>query len=206
MDISSLINNISNNCSKIQRKSFSKDSIITTYMEKRRQICILVSGKADLIRYNLNGSQDIIDKFNKNDIFGETFYPVNSNNELVVKATDNCEVLTFLYEDISTKCKSNCKYHSEIISNLLELIMNNTMHQNTRIEVLSKRTIREKLLTYFSILSSKNFNKNISLPFSLTSLADYLSVDRSAMMRELKSLTDEGFIVKEDKNTIKLLY
>ena len=73
-------------------------------------------------------------------------------------------------------------------------------------KVLSKRTIRDKLLTYFSILSNKNYNKIITIPYSLTTLADYLSVDRSAMMRELKSLSDEGFIIKESKNKIKLLY
>ena len=206
MDIQSLINNISTNCSKIQKKSFTKGDIITTYIEKRKQICILESGKADLIRYNLNGSQDIVDKFTKYDIFGEAFYPVNSNNELAVKATENCDVLFLIHSELSKKCKPNCKYHSELAENLLELIMNNSMHQNTRIEILSKRTIREKLLAYFSILSNKNYSKNITIPFSLTNLADYLSVDRSAMMRELKSLTDEGFIVKKSRNSIKLLY
>lgn len=206
MDIPSIVNSISSNCSRVQKKSFLKGDIITTYIEKRKQICILVSGKADLIRYNLNGNQDIVDKFTKNDIFGEAFYPVNSNNELAVKATENCEVLFFLYDNVITKCKPNCKYHSDFSIHLSELIMQNTIHQNTRIEVLSKRTIRDKLLTYFSILSNKNYSKIITIPFSLTTLADYLSVDRSAMMRELKSLTDEGFIVKENKNNIKLLY
>ena len=92
-----------------------------------------------------------------------------------------------------------------LISNLLELTLNNSIVQNTRIELLSKRSIREKLLSYFNILSTRNFTKNIELPFSLTSLADYLSIDRSAMMRELKNLTDEGFIKKHGKK-IKLLY
>lgn len=206
MGVLSLIDDISSNCCKIQKKLFSKGELITTYMEKRKQICILVSGKADLIRYNLNGNQEIVDKFSKNDIFGEAFYPVNGNNEFVVKATENCEVLIFLYDDVISKCKSNCKYHSDFSLYLSELIMQNTIHQNTRIEVLSKRTIRDKLLTYFSILSNKNYSKIITIPFSLTTLADYLSVDRSAMMREIKSLTDEGFIVKENRNSIKLMY
>lgn len=205
MDISNLTNNILCNCIKMQKKIFPKGSIITTYIQKRRQICILLSGKADLIRFGLNGNKDIVDRFNQNDIFGEAFYPVNNNNELFVVATDNCEILLFLYDDISVKCKSNCKFHSTLAANLLELVLNNAVHQNTRIEILSKRTIREKLLTYFSILSSKSFSKNITLPFSLTSLADYLSVDRSSMMREIKSLIDEGFIFKNG-NKIKLLY
>lgn len=205
MDISNFVENITCNCIKIQRKNFSKGSVITTYIEKRKQICILLTGKADLIRYDLNGNKDIVDCFSKDDIFGEAFFPVNTNNELFVLATEDSEVLLFLYDDIQLKCKNNCKFHYTLVSNLLELVLNNVVHQNTRIEILSKRTIREKLLSYFSILSKKSFSKNITIPYSLTSLADYLSVDRSAMMREIKSLIDEGFILKNG-NKIRLLY
>ena len=90
-------------------------------------------------------------------------------------------------------------------STILELTLKNAVHQNTRIEVLSKRTIREKLLTYLSILSSKDFSKSVTIPFSLTNLADYLSLDISAMIIYLNNLSDEGFIAKNG-NKIKLLY
>ena len=70
------------------------------------------------------------------------------------------------------------------------------MDLNTRIELLTKRTIREKLLGYFSILSTRSFSKTFLLPFSLTDLADYLSIDRSAMMRELSTLKEDGIIKK----------
>lgn len=205
MEILDLVQNISDNCLKMQKKNISKGQIITTYMEKRKQICILLSGKADLIRYDLNGNKDIIERFYESDIFGEAFYPVNINNELFVEATENCEVLLFLYDDIRTKCRTNCQFHTTLVSNLFELTLKRTIQQNTRIEILSKRTIREKLLSYFSILSGKGFHQTITIPFSLTNLADYLSVDRSAMMRELKSLADEGFIMKNG-NKIKLLF
>ena len=199
MDVSELAKNIAANCNKVQRKTFPLGSVITTYMEKRKQICILLSGKADLIRYDLKGNQDIIEHFEQNDIFGEVFHTVNTNNELFVLATKECEVLIFSYDDLRIKCKQNCSFHSTLISTILELVLNN------RIEILSKRSIREKLLSYFNILSSKSFSKNITLQFSLTSLADYLSVDRSAMMREIRNLIDEGFISKQG-NRIKLLF
>ena len=205
MDFSKLVKNLSDNCVRIQKKTFSKGQIITTYIEKRKQICVLVSGTADLIRYDLKGNKDIIETFHSNDIFGEAFYPVNTNNELFVLATQNCEVLLFLYDDIHVKCRINCRFHPTLVSNILDLVIKRTVHQNTRIEILSKRTIREKLLSYFSILSSKNFSKNITLPYSLTNLADYLSVDRSAMMRELKTLIDDG-IIEKNGNKIKLLF
>ena len=205
MDFSELVKNLSDNCVRIQKKTFTKGQIITTYIEKRKQICVLVSGTADLIRYDLKGNKDIIETFRSNDIFGEAFYPVNTNNELFVLATQNCEVLLFLYDDIYVKCRINCRFHATLVSNILDLVIKRTVHQNTRIEILSKRTIREKLLSYFSILSSKNFSKNITLPYSLTNLADYLSVDRSAMMREIKTLIDDG-IIEKNGNKIKLLF
>lgn len=204
-EISNLINNLEEGCSKIKKKHFKKNEIITTYIQNRNQICIMVSGKADLIRFDLNGNQDILDKFSSNDIFGESFYPVHTNNELTVIATSECDILFLVHDDISNKCKPNCKFHNALSSSILELTLNNAVHQNTRIEVLSKRSIREKLLSYFSILSSKDFSKTVTIPFSFTNLADYLSVDRSAMMRELKNLIDEGFISKNG-NRIKLLY
>lgn len=205
MEVSDLVDNVLENCVKTQRKFFKKGDVITNYMEKRKQICILISGNADLIRYDLNGNKNIIENYNEGNIFGEAFYPVNTNNELFVQATENCEVIMFLYDDIRVKCKSNCKYHSLLVSSLLDLVLNNSINQNMRIEILSKRTIRDKLLSYFSLLSTKSFSKNIVLPFSLTDLADYLSVDRSAMMREIKSLINEGFISKNGSK-IKILY
>ena len=74
-----------------------------------------------------------------------------------------------------------------------------------RVELLTKRSIRDKLLGYFTLLSTRHFTKSFTLPFSLTDLADYLSIDRSAMMRELKLLKDDGFIDKNG-NRITLLY
>ena len=74
-----------------------------------------------------------------------------------------------------------------------------------RIELLTKRSTRDKLLGFFSLLSTRNLSKSFELPFSLTDLADYLSVDRSAMMRELKLLKEDGFIEKIG-NRITLLY
>lgn len=204
-EIFDLINTLEQGCSKVQKKHFNKNEIITTYIQKRNQICIMLDGKADLIRFDLNGNQDIVDKFNTSDIFGEAFYPVHTNNELTVVSASPCDVLFLLHDDIAHKCKENCKFHSTLSSIILELTLRNAVHQNTRIEVLSKRTIREKILTYLSILSSKDFSKSVTIPFSFTNLADYLSVDRSAMMRELKNLIDEGFIAKNG-NKIKLLY
>lgn len=194
------------NCEKIQEKKFEKGATITSYLEKRKQIFILLEGEACLIRFDDKGNKDIIDFFNEGNVFGEAFYNVNLNSELSVQATKTCKVLVINYEDVIKKCKQNCKFHDMLNSAFLDILFQNTKHQNSRIEVLSKRTIREKLHIYFEILSAGNFSNVLTLPFSLTDLADFLSVNRSAMMRELKDLEDEGFIQKQGRRKIKLLY
>lgn len=203
--ISNFVNDFSCNCRKVQKKIFKKNTIITTYMQNRSQFCILVNGSADLIRYNLNGIKTIVEHFVTNDLFGEIFYTINLNNELFVLAKEDCTVLFFDYSDVHTKCKKDCKFHATLSSYLPELILNKVIDLNLRIEVLTKRTIREKILFYFDSLSTRTLSKSFILPFSLTDLADYLSIDRSAMMREMKVLKEDGFI-KKNKNKITLLY
>lgn len=204
-DIEQFIKNFENNCNKVHKKIFSKNEVITSYIKKRNQLCILKNGNADLVRYDLNGNRTIVEHFSKNDIFGEVFYIVTINNELLVEAKEKCEVLFYNYNDIHNKCRNNCKFHQELSSNLPELILNKVTNLNMRIELLTQRSIRDKLIGYFTMLSTRTFSKTITLPFSLTDLADYLSIDRSAMMRELKLLKDDGIIEKDGKK-IKLIY
>lgn len=205
IDVSDFLKDFSKNCSKTQKKTFSKGQIITTYIAKRNQFCLLISGEADLVRYDLNGNRTIVEHFGSNDIFGEIFYTVTTNNELFVEAKRNCVVLFFSYDNVQNKCDKNCKFHKTLIKTLPNLFLSEIIELNTRIELLSKRTIREKLLAYFTIISTQNISKSFVIPFSLTDLADYLSVDRSAMMREISNLKSDG-VIEKSGNRITLLY
>lgn len=199
------IENFKHSCNRVKIKKFIKGETVTTYIEKRNQICIVLSGEVDLLRYDLNGNKTIIGHFVENDIFGEVFYPANTNNELFVMARKNSEILFFTYDSLSNKCRRNCDFHKTLISSLSELFLDQIVSLNLRIELLTKRSIRGKILSYFEILSKGSLRKSFTLPYSYTDLADFLSVDRSAMMRELKLLIDEGFINKNG-NKITLLY
>ena len=83
-NVDNFINEFEQNCNRVQKKSFTKNEVITTYIEKRNQFCILINGNADLVRYDLNGNRTIVEHLSKNDIFGEIFYNVSTNNELFV--------------------------------------------------------------------------------------------------------------------------
>ena len=199
------IENFKHNCNRIKIKNFVKGETVTTYIEKRNQICFILSGEVDLIRYDFNGNKTIIGHFVDNDVFGEVFYPANTNNELFVTARKNSEILFYTYDSLFTKCRRNCDFHKELTNSLSELFLDQIVSLNLRIELLTKRNIREKLLAYFEILTKGSIRKTFTLPYSYTDLADFLSIDRSAMMRELKLLADEGFI-KKNGSKITLLY
>lgn len=205
VNLSNFFQNFSKNCSKVQKKYYKKGEIITTYIAKRNQFCLLISGEANLIRYDFNGNRTIVEQFSTNDIFGEIFYIVNTNNELFVEAKKNCTVMFFSYDYVQKPCNTNCKFHTELIKTLPALFLNEIIELNMRIELLSKRTIREKLLAYFTLVSTRNISKSFAIPFSLTDLADYLSIDRSAMMRELSNLKKDK-IIEKSGNRITLLY
>lgn len=204
-NINNFIYNFSCTCNKSQKKTFAKGEIITTYMQKRNQLCILLNGHADLVRYDLNGNRTIVEHFSKNDLFGEVFYKVTINNELLVEAKSNCTVLFYIYDELKTKCNKSCKFHDTLTECIPELILDKINELNTRIELLTQRTTRDKLLMYFSLISTRKLSKSFELPLSLTDLADYLSVDRSSMMRELK-LLKEDHLVDKIGNRITLLY
>ncbi len=204
-DIEKFSNEIILNCDTCQVKEFAKNEIITTYIVNRNMLCIVLEGSADLIRYDFDGNQMIVEKFNKYDVFGEIFYRININNELFVKAREKTKILMLNYDIFEKKCKRNCKFHENLLLGLPKLVLTKISDLNLRIELLSKKTIRDKILSYFRVLSENNFSKTFTLPFSLTDLADYLSIDRSAMMREIKILKEDGIIKKQDKNRFTLL-
>ena len=184
--------------------SFKKDTIMFSVI-KENIIGIILKGKAQIIRTDYNGSRTIIEELEEESIFGSTISSLSSN-ECEMKAKEDTKVLIIDYDLIIEKENNNYGYYNQFIKNLLEITTNIIDEKNERIEILTKKTIRDKLLEYFNIYRKKHGTSNILyLPFTLTDLSDYLAVDRSAMSRELKHLKDEGFISIKGRK-ITLLY
>lgn len=154
-DVLQFANEFSNSCTKAQIKEFHRGETITTYLVNRNQLCILLLGNADLVRYDINGNRIVTERFTKNAIFGEIFYDITTNSEFVVEAKEKCTVLLFSYDDINEKCKANCSFHKKLVASLPNLILTKILELTSRVDLLSRRTTRDKLLGYFEILSKK---------------------------------------------------
>lgn len=186
-------------CNKIQKKSFIKGEMITSYIENRKQICFLKKGRAELIRTDFHGDVATLEYYKSGDLFGEIFYLMTSNMQLNVYAKEDSIVYFIPYDFLMKKCNKNCKYHEKIEEEILEHVFKRMIVLTNHIEMLTKKSIRDKLLSYFSTLSFQKSSKTFTLPLSLTSLSTYLNINRSAMMREMKYLEEEGFIKREKK-------
>ena len=110
-----------------------------------------------------------------------------------------CDVLFIDYPHILQRCEKACTHHSLLVQNMLQLMADKARALSERIDVLSRRSIREKLLCCFRQMAGRAGGNSFTLPFSLSVLADYIATDRSAMMRELKRLREEQVIRSEGR-------
>lgn len=185
-------------CVNANKRVFLPGEFILTYRSKRKIIGIILSGNADLKRIDIKGNETILERLSKGNIFSEMFQEESEDSTYLV-ATKKTEVLFIDYHYILKDCKVNCRYHNFVLNTIMDLMLNKTVNLNNKISILSKRSIREKILTYLKKEELKHNNKTFTIPYSLQELADYLCIDRSAMMRELKNLQDEKKIKKDGR-------
>ena len=182
-------------CLDARERHFTDEETICTY-DTFHSIGILVKGNALVVRYEINGARTILERLEPQDIFGHLLsaYQKNPLSGISVVSDGPCDVLFINYDGISRPCANACTYHHQLIQNMLTLISEKAVDLSERVEVLSQRTIREKLTCYFLQLAGRVKSETFNLPFTMVDLADYLSIDRSAMTRELKRMKDEGII------------
>lgn len=167
-------------------------------------IGIIDYGFVQITKDDYNGNRIIMEDLKDGDIFGSITFPL-LNQEYNLITREETKITIIDYDRVLNSTEIRYSYYHQFIKNLLKIVSNKIMEKNERIEILTKKTIRDKLLEYFKIISKKNGTKVIYLSSTFTELADYLAIDRSAMSRELKYLKEEGFI-KVVGRRITLLY
>lgn len=184
--------------------SYKKDAVISSGTQNDNVIGIIIKGYAQIIRTDYNGNRTIIEELEEKSVFGKTISSL-SNNECEIIAKEDTEIIIIDYDIMINVPTNSYQFYNQFIKNLLQIFTSVLNDKNERIEILTKKTIRNKLLEYFKISAKKHGSKYVYLPFNFTDLADYLAVDRSAMTREIKYLKEEGFIEVKGKR-ITLLY
>lgn len=177
--------------------SFKKNMTILGSVKQENIISIIVNGHLQIIKTDYNGNRTIMEELFENDIFGTTISSIN-NDEYSIITKDDSKIIIIYFNEILNN-DLNYPYFNQFLKNLLNIITKKINSNNERMEILTNKTIRNKLLAYFRIMSRKNNSRVIYLPYNYIDLADYLAIDRSAMYRELKNLKEEGLIEVKNK-------
>ena len=174
---------------------YKKNSLVLS-TNRSNIIGIVLDGYLQIIKTDYDGKQVIIEELPEGHLFGTTLSNLN-NNEVSILAKEDSKVLVIEYSMIFNS--NNVKpYISKFLKNLLDITTDIINERNNHIQILTKRSIRDKLLEYFNLNKTPG-SKILYLPSTITDLANYLAIDRSAMSRELKNLRDDGFIETKGK-------
>ena len=184
--------------------TYQKGVNIAYLFKDKESIGLVLSGSLDIIRIDYNGTRTIIETIYEEEILGTSLTSLLSNDYEIITREDT-KILWLDYNVILGINDIKYTYYNQFIKNLLMIALEKNTLKNERIEILTQKTIRNKLLEYFRIEALKNRSKIIYLKSTWQDLADYLAIDRCAMTRELKYLKEEGFISVNGR-VITLLY
>lgn len=184
----------------VERK-FLPGETICDFGERHECVGILRSGCAKIVRLDADGNQTFLERLEAGSIFGEliAFSGVGDSSVFVLCEKEAAVMFVDFYH-FSKRCAKACACHTIVVENMFRMVAEKAYALSQRVEVLSGRSIREKLMTFFYQQAGKTGGHTFTLPFTMTELADSLSVDRSAMTRELKKMKDDAIICANGKN------
>ena len=166
---------------KAETRSYKKGDLICHAGEHTNALGIVLTGSVTIESDDIFGNRSVLDKVGPGQVFAETYACVPNEPMLVnVAAAENCTVLFLKTAQILSPCAVNCGHHGKLIENLLL--------------VSAQKTIRGRLISYLSFQAIRENSDSFTIPFNRQQLADYLSVDRSALSKEMGKMRDEGIL------------
>lgn len=182
-------------CLKAVRRVYKKNEFVFTAGERAAMVGIVLSGGVRVLMEDFDGQRTILAHAGPGELFGEAFSCARMEAlPFSIAAAELSEIMLIDYRKIVTSCPSACAFHARMIMNMLQILAEKNLLLTRKIEHLSKRTMREKLLSFLSTQAFLAGSAVVEIPFNRRELAEYLCVDRSALSRELGAMRAEGLI------------
>ncbi|MBK5200829.1 MAG: Crp/Fnr family transcriptional regulator [Spirochaetaceae bacterium] len=181
-------------CSKAKVKIYKKNEIIFLAGNLSENIGLIIEGVAHVIREDFWGNKTIVGELHENEIFGEVFAIQNIPLENTAIAKTTVKILLINTDLILNPCQEGYVFHDTILINLIMILAKKTMAMNRKLEHITKRNMKDKILSYLSRVSEKEKKKTFVIPYNRTELSEFLCVDRAALSKELSKLQKEGLI------------
>ena len=185
--------------------TFKKGDIVAFEGDHLKHIGIIMKGSVDMVKEDLWGNKTMLVRMRKDELFGETFACGSDNLSVVTFiVSEDAKVLFMPFDRVMHSCTMACQFHHRLIENMVKIIADKNRDLMRKVDVVSKRTIREKLLAYLSIQAQVQNSRYFEIPLGRVELAEYLCVDRSALTRELTKMKEDG-LIDYDKNCFRIL-
>ena len=186
-------------------KEYKKGQIIAFEEETINHVGVVLEGAVDMLKEDVWGNRTMLVRTYPQDIFGETFACGEDTLSVVTfAAAQDCRVLFLSFSRVMHTCTHACQFHQRLIENMVRLIARKNRELMRKVEVVSKKTLREKILAYLSIQAQSQGSRRFEIPLGRVEWAEYLNADRSALTRELAKMQEEG-IIDYKKNFFEIL-
>ena len=187
-------------CLSAQTRSFQRGATIYHAGDTVSSMGLVLCGSVSIENNDVWGNKSILDKVGPGQVFAETYACVPGEPLMIsVVAAETTEVLFLDMTRVLQVCSNACGFHTKLIRNLLAISSQKNLRLSRRIFHTSSKSIRGRLLSYLSFQATQHGRCDFTIPFNRQQLADYLSVDRSAMSNELSKMQRDG-LVQVDRN------
>jgi CRP-like cAMP-binding protein len=191
-------------CLGARRGTYEKEETLCREGDTVREIGLLLRGRIHLATSDIWGNNSIVTEITPPGMFAEAAVCAGRGLPVSVVAKEPSEVLFLDYNRVVTACTSACAFHAKLIRNMISVLARKNLLLSEKMEHITKRTTKEKLLSYLNAQARQQNSKAFDIPYNRQELADYLSVERSALSAEMSKLKAEG-ILEYKKNHFKLL-
>ena len=186
-------------------ETFPKGGIIALEEENIQYVGVILSGKVDMVKEDLWGNKTMLVRMRPGELFGETFAcGMDTLSVVSFTAQEESRVLFMPFRRIMHTCTSACVFHLRLVENMVRVIASKNRDLIRKVEIVSRKTLREKILAYLSVQAQVQDTRYFEIPLGRVELADYLCADRSALTRELASMKKDG-LIDYDKNMFRIL-
>lgn len=175
--------------------SIKKNTAVFCEGQAADRVGIVLVGAVQAVQDDYLGNRSILSMAGSGELFGEGFACAGVDCIPVsIVATTDSQIMLIDCSHIMTMCHNACSFHNQMIRNLLISVAQSNLRLNQKIEILSKRTTREKVMAYLLSEAKVHGSNEFTIPYDRQELADYLGVERSAMSTVIGKLRDDGFI------------
>ena len=192
-------------CVSYHVTSFLKGESIALEEENIHYIGVILSGVVDMVKEDLWGNRTMLVRMRAGELFGETFAcGMDTLSVVTFMAAEETRILFMPFRRVMHTCTAACVFHLRLVENMVQMIASKNRDLMRKVEVVSKKNLREKILAYLSIQAQQHASRYFEVPLGRVELADYLCADRSALTRELANMKKEG-LIDYDKNMFRIL-